>query len=508
MFLCDASGIIFAGCLKDGSTAAYANLDVRDRAYYVQAKEKRQVVIGDAVRSKVGNVPIVVICMPVVDERGAFAGLVGMSLELDYLIATIAKQKVGEKGYPFVIDRKGVMVAHPDPERVLKLNFSQVAGAEHIAQKMIAGGTGVESYVSSAGVRKLAAFAPVPAAGWSVAASIDEEEFTAPAQRVRWSVVGIGVACLVLAGAASMVFSHRLAAPLKHTALVLGEASQTMDSNAAEIASGAQLLAESTARQAAGIEETAASVTELSASTASNAHEAQEAARTAAAAGNRAVSASTRMQELATAVQAVAEASAQTGKVIKTIDEIAFQTNILALNAAVEAARAGESGAGFAVVADEVRNLAGRAAAAARDSTDTLAKAGELVAHSRSLAISANEEFSLVREDAGRIEKLVGGIAGACREQATALEQVSRALADLEHGVQSGAATAEEASGAALEMRAQAGRVHEEMMALRGIVLGDMEVPRTAVNAVRPEPVTPAAPAPAPAKQRVGAGRA
>ena len=195
----------------------------------------------------------------------------------------------------------------------------------------------------------------------------------------------------------------------------------------------------------------------------------------AQSAGSRVVSASTRMKELAEAVQAVAEASAQTGKVIKNIDEIAFQTNILALNAAVEAARAGESGAGFAVVADEVRNLAGRAAAAAKDSTATLSKAGELVARSRELAVSANDEFGQVKEDAQKIEKLVGGIAGACREQATALEQVSRALSDIEHGVQSGAATAEESSGASVEMRSQADRVHSEMLVLKAIVLGEQD---------------------------------
>ena len=256
-----------------------------------------------------------------------------------------------------------------------------------------------------------------------------------------------------------------------------------MTSNAGEIAQGAQDLADATSRQAAGIEETAASVTELSASTQSNANEAQEAAKVALSAGARVLAASARMKELAEAVQAVAEASAQTGKVIKTIDEIAFQTNILALNAAVEAARAGESGAGFAVVADEVRNLAGRAAAAAKDSTATLSKAGELVARSRELAVSTNEEFGQVRENAQQIEKLVGGIAGACREQATALEQVSRALSDIERGVQSGAATAEESSGAAVEMRSQADRVHREMLVLKTIVLGAQD---TAASAAGP----------------------
>ncbi len=114
-------------------------------------------------------------------------------------------------------------------------------------------------------------------------------------------------------------------------------------------------------------------------------------------------------------------------------------------------------------------------AAAAKDSTEALSKAGELVARSRELAVSANVEFGEVKEDAQKIEKLVTGIAGACREQAIALEQVSRALSDIGHGVQSGAATAEESSGASVEMRSQADRVHSEMLVLKANVLGKQD---------------------------------
>ena len=494
VWLSDAQGIIFSGCLKNGDTAAYANLDIRDRAYLKKARETRKPVISEPMRSKIGNVPIVVICIPLAEANGMPSGYLGMSLEIDYLIQTVARQKVGEAGYAFVIDGTGLMVAHPDPERVLKLNFAQVAGAEHVAKRMLAGETGVERYVNSKGVARVAAFAPVPIAGWSTTAGVDEVEFLAPSRGVRWLVLALTALCLVVASLAVFFFAHRLATPLRHAAMVLEDASSTMTSNAGEIAQGAQDLAEATSRQAAGIEETAASVTELSASTQSNANEAQEAAKVALSAGARVVAASNQMKELAEAVQAVAEASAQTGKVIKNIDEIAFQTNILALNAAVEAARAGESGAGFAVVADEVRNLAGRAAAAAKDSAATLDKAGELVVRSRDLAIRTNEEFGQVQVDAQKIEKLVSGIAGACREQATALEQVSRALSDIEHGVQAGAATAEESSGASVEMRSQAVRVHSEMLVLKAIVLGAKDAdPAAVANAAAAEPALPAA---------------
>ena len=108
--------------------------------------------------------------------------------------------------------------------------------------------------------------------------------------------------------------------------------------------------------------------------------------------------------------------------------------------------------------------------------------------------MSANDEFGQVKEDAQKIEKLVTGIAGACREQATALDQVSRALSDIEHGVQSGAATAEESSGASVEMRSQADRVHSEMLVLKAIVLGEQDagVPATvpASAMMRPAPKT------------------
>ena len=472
MWLCDQKGTIFSGVLKSGETSAYANLDVHDRGYFTKAHETLQPVISDPVRSKIGNVPIVVITVPVKNDDGKFTGLVGLSLEIDFLIATIAEQKLGKTGYPFAIDQRGIMVAHPDPKRVLDMNFSKIVGAETIARRMIAKETGVEHYTSSTGTAKVAAFSPVPVSGWSIAASIDENEFYAPARETRTIIFTLAGICLLCAIAGAITIADRIAAPLRKSVAQLAEASASMDASSNEISNGSTSLANSTTQQAASIEETSAALTEISSSTKTNAEQAGQAAQLVSETVQRIQSADTRMRGLTEAVQEAAAASEQTRVVIKTIDEIAFQTNILALNAAVEAARAGEAGAGFAVVADEVRSLAGRATMAARESSGTLEKVGSLVERSKGLAEAAGAEFALVRDDADRIGSIVSKIATACSQESNAINQVSGSLSQIEQGVQSGAAMAEESAGAAMEMKHQSSTVRQSMLSMQQMLEG------------------------------------
>ena len=472
LWTANASGIIFAGTLKNGDTAPYAHLDVHDRAYFTAARSSRRPVISEPMISKVGNVPIVVITVPLAATNGDFAGLVGLSVEVDYLAQIIASQKLGETGYPFAIDRHGLMIAHPDPERVMKLDFTQVPGAQRTAQRMLAGETGVENYVSSQGEAKIAAFAPVPSTGWSVAAGQETAEFTAPIRRLRSFLFLLIGACLAAASVVAIGFAARITRPIRDVSRTLAAATQVMDVGTSEIATGSNTLAANASHQAAGVEQTSASLTELTATTRSNADRATEASQLTQASGARMQSAANRMQELATVVHSAAEASEQTRKVMKTIDEIAFQTNILALNAAVEAARAGEAGMGFAVVADEVRNLAGRAASAARESANTLQLVGDLVQRSRELAGSTSEEFSSAQTAAQKIGGLVQEIATACREQSSALDQVNRSLAQFEQGAQGSAAHAEEAAAAAQELRAQAVSIRHGIDTLEHLVAG------------------------------------
>ena len=214
--------------------------------------------------------------------------------------------------------------------------------------------------------------------------------------------------------------------------------------------------------------------------TAENAEKAKELAseaRSVAATG------SMTMAEMTHAMAAIDSSSAEVAKIVKNIDEIAFQTNILALNAAVEAARAGEAGAGFAVVADEVRSLAQRSAAAAKETADKIE--GAIVNSRKGSQCTAKVEESLtqIAEKVSSTDALVGEIATAAREQAQGIEQINAAIAQMDKVSQSNSASAEESASAAEELDAQAETLKDLVAKLRLLVGGKS-------NGISPTPVS------------------
>jgi len=179
------------------------------------------------------------------------------------------------------------------------------------------------------------------------------------------------------------------------------------------------------------------------------------------------------MKRMVTAIQDVTKSSEETGKIIKTIDEIAFQTNLLALNAAVEAARAGEAGAGFAVVADEVRNLALRAADAAKNTSSLIENTIVTVKNSRDLTVQTQDAFKENIQITNKVGQLVDEIAAASHEQALGIAQIGKAMVEMDKVVQQTAANAEESAGASEEMNAQAVQMKSYVKKLVMIVDGD-----------------------------------
>jgi methyl-accepting chemotaxis protein len=186
------------------------------------------------------------------------------------------------------------------------------------------------------------------------------------------------------------------------------------------------------------------------------------------------------MTEMTQAMAAIDTSSAEVAKIVKNIDEIAFQTNILALNAAVEAARAGEAGAGFAVVADEVRSLAQRSAAAAKETAEKIEAA---IASSRKGSLSCakvGESLTQIASKVSSTDSLVGEIATAAREQAQGIEQINTAITQMDQVTQSNSASAEESASAAEELDAQAASLKDMVARLRQLVGGDATSPAPA----------------------------
>jgi methyl-accepting chemotaxis protein len=219
-----------------------------------------------------------------------------------------------------------------------------------------------------------------------------------------------------------------------------------------------QALSGAASEQAAALEETSSSLEEMSAMTRQNAEGTARANELMVQTKEVTEKANVSMSQLTKSMAEIGQASEQTQRIVKTIDEIAFQTNLLALNAAVEAARAGEAGAGFAVVADEVRNLAMRAADAARNTSGLMGDIVSKVKAGEHLVEVTNKAFQQVSESSGKVVELVGEIAAGSQEQAQGIEQVNKAVVEMNGVTHQNAASAEElASIMALFRTSQSG---------------------------------------------------
>jgi methyl-accepting chemotaxis protein len=270
-----------------------------------------------------------------------------------------------------------------------------------------------------------------------------------------WMTIGLGIA-LALGLGLAFIITRGISVVLRRVSASLGDGSQQVASAAGQVSSSSQSLAEGASEQAASIEETSSSLEEMASMTQRNAENAQKANDLAKQARAAADKGAGDMQTMSAAMEAIKVSSDDIAKIIKTIDEIAFQTNILALNAAVEAARAGESGAGFAVVADEVRNLAQRSAQAAKETADKIEGAIGNTAQGVEISKKVAETLNEIVVKARQVDELVAEVTSASREQTQGITQINTAVGQMDKVTQGNAASAEECAAAAEELNAQA----------------------------------------------------
>jgi methyl-accepting chemotaxis protein len=366
------------------------------------------------------------------------------------------------------------------------------------SREALAGREGARIISDYNGHRVLSAWTPlqVGPTAWALIAEMDRSEAFAAIDTLRWVIGLVALAAILGIGAGVVLLARSIVRPIDRIIVGLSAGADQVAASSSEVSTTSQALAAAASRQAAAIEETSASLEQLTATTQRNAMDAERADGLMKQSGREVTKANGAMNALNGSMSDISRASEETGKIIRTIDEIAFQTNLLALNAAVEAARAGEAGAGFAVVADEVRNLAMRAAEAARNTTLLIEGTASKVQQGAGLVAASHAAFAQVTATAAEVGGLLDRIAAASREQVGGIEQIGRAIADMDRATQQNAASAEESASAACQMSAQADQMTAVVQSLLVLVAGEA----AAAGVAEPSPGR-AAEAPRPNRQ-------
>jgi len=322
---------------------------------------------------------------------------------------------------------------------------------------------------------------------FEVVQSLKSADATRASMLMTFLLIILG--CLAVSlGLAYWLTRRSIVRPLNIHTRGLNEGATQVVMAAQHVASSSQTLARGAVDQAAALEETSAAMEEMSSMNSRNAETARDAAALMRTVGARVADANTALAFMVESMGAMKASSQSVSRIIRTIDEIAFQTNILALNAAVEAARAGEAGMGFAVVADEVRNLAQRSAKAAKETeeliADSIEKAGTGSSHVQVFSESIGEITTFVNQ----VKGLIDDVSDASSQQSQGLSQVTQSIQQMERVTQSNAAAAEEAAAASEELNSQAestqdiARHLDELIGGRRLAAGARSVARIAAH--------------------------
>ncbi|MBF0467525.1 MAG: methyl-accepting chemotaxis protein [Desulfamplus sp.] len=494
IFATDAKGNIFTGSMTGGGQGGknYSGINVAERDYFQKSISSGDVSIGSAVRSKATNEIVSVICAPVKSSENTIEGTFCIVVRIEYFTKLISDRKIGTTGYGYMLNKDGLVIAHPVEKHILALNLGELKGMEDFVDKMVSGDSGVSDYVFQ-GIHKVSGYAPVGINDWYIATTQNSDEFMAAVNSIRNSTLIIAAISVFVTVLMFLFMARSMLMPINSAVkglkeIATGEGDLTMrlavnskdeigelaiwfntfmeklqdiirrimenskkvddsstqlSSIALELSSGAKNTATRATNVAVAAEEMSSNISNVAAAmeqsstntnmVASAAEEMNstinEIAQNAEKARSISHDAVDKSRSAFNRMSELGKAAQAIGKVTETIKEISDQTKLLSLNATIEAARAGEAGKGFAVVANEIKELSNQTAQATLDIKNQI----DGIQSMTDLSIKEIDQISGVING---VNEIVSSIAAAVEEQSAATSEISGNINQVSTGIQ------------------------------------------------------------------------